>query len=372
MSKTTARVSWVGQVPVGTDPTGNPRYLRRTFKLKREADAWVADVRREMKTGGVVEPSKMMVSEYLDHWLDTAGSQSVRASTAASYRSMVETYLKPHLGSIRLAELLPLMIQTAYAKLQDGGSSPRTVRYAHSVLHNALAQAVEWRMITRNPTQAVKLPKQVRKEMTPLNAEEAADFIALSRAYRLGALLELALVSGMRPGELRALHWCDVDLDGGVVRVRHAMADTPDGSEVNEPKTKRGNRTIPVPPQTVETLRQWKAKQAEERISAGTLWRGVHRPADGLVFTSPLRPPARATQPRQPRVQAGSPPPMQAPDAGSKDGGSWRLSGGDRREARAGRDEGTAVDRSGPRGAEDASACMTSATRARRSCCSRA
>ena len=285
--KTVTRVSWVGQVPVGKNPDGSTRYLRRTFEKMEQADTWVEDVRREMRTGGVVEPSVMTVSDYLDHWLNTAASQSVRESTAASYRASVETYLKPHLGTIRLAELLPLMIQAAYAKIQAGGCAPRTVRYAHSVLHNALAQAVEWRMITRNPTEAVKLPKQQRKEITPLNAEEAGDFITLAGTYRLGALLELALVSGMRPGEIRALHWRDVDLAGGVIRVRFAMMDTPDGPKLGEPKTKRGNRTIPVPPQTVETLRKWKAAQSEEKMKAGKLWRGLNRPSDGLVFTSP-------------------------------------------------------------------------------------
>ena len=239
------RVSWVGQVPVGKNPDGSTRFLRQTFEKKEEATTWVEDVRREMRTGGVVEPSVMTVGDYLDHWLTTAVEKSVRASTAASYRTIVDTYLKPHLETIRLAELLPLMVQSAYAKLQDSGNSPRTVRYAHSVLHNALAQAVEWRMITRNPTEAVKLPKQQRADMMPLNAEEAGDFIALARTYRLGALLELALVSGMRPGELRALHWRDVDLKDGVIRVRHAMADTPDGPKLGEPKTKRGIRTIP-------------------------------------------------------------------------------------------------------------------------------
>jgi integrase len=63
---------------------------------------------------------------------------------------------------------------------------------------------------------------------------------------------------------------------------------TKDGWELNEPKTKRGKRTIPVPPETVETLRAWQAAQAEERMKAGETWKGEARPRDGFAFTAPL------------------------------------------------------------------------------------
>jgi integrase len=285
-SKVTGKVSWVGQVPVGKSPDGSTRYLRETFKLKREADSWVRDVQQELKTGGVVEPAEITVREYLKHWMEAAARPSLRENTAVSYRNVIDLYLVPHLGDVRLADLRPLMVQMAYGKLQANGVGPRTVRYAHSVLHNALDQAMEWRMVGSNATKGVKLPKHQRAEIRPLNADEAADFVVCARSHRLGALLELALVTGMRPSELRALHWSDVDLDAGLVRVRWSLTETEEGWRLSEPKSKRGNRTIPIPVQTAETLRGWKKRQASERMEAGRLWKGTHRPADGLVFTA--------------------------------------------------------------------------------------
>lgn len=289
VSKRTGKVSWVGQVPIGKKPDGTTRYLVETFALKRDASSWVADIIRERDSGGVVEPAAMTVAEYLEHWLTTAVEPALRSNTAESYRTTVKTYLTPHVGDVRLKDLKPLHIQAAYTAIQKGGRSGRTVRYAHAVLRNALDQAVAWRMLARNPAAAgIKLPKQTRQEIQPLTADEAGEFIMIARTHRLGPLFETALVTGMRPGELLGLHWRDVDLASGSISIRRTLTWTREGWSLNEPKTARGNRTIPIPATTAGMVREWQATQATERMAAGTAWQGSANPRDGFVFTAPL------------------------------------------------------------------------------------
>ena len=282
-------VAWLAQVPIGKKPNGTTRYLRKTFETRDAAVSWANEKKMERDSGGVVEPAKMTVWQYLDHWLKTAVKPSLRANTAESYRNVAENYLKPQLEDVRLEDLSPLHVQAAYAEIQKAGHSSRTVRYAHSVLHNALDQAVAWRMLRTNPAGAgIKLPKHTKKEIAPLAAEEAADFVLEARSHRLGPLFEVALVTGMRPGELLGLQWVDVDLDGGSIRVCRTLTQTAEGCTLNEPKTKRGRRAIPIPAETVATLRAWHATQASERMKAGELWKGEPRPRDGFVFTGAL------------------------------------------------------------------------------------
>lgn len=93
------------------------------------------------------------------------------------------------------------------------------------------------------------------------------------------------LVTGMRPSELMGLKWPDVDLKKGEVQVRRVLVRDPDGWYLRPPKTKRGTRTIPIPPAMVNTLSAWKKSQAEERMKAGPAW-VKNKKADGLVFTT--------------------------------------------------------------------------------------
>jgi integrase len=97
------------------------------------------------------------------------------------------------------------------------------------------------------------------------------------------------LATGLRRGEALALHWSDLDLDAGLLRVRWTLARTSKGLELGEPKTDKSRRTVPLPRSAVETLQVHRTRQAEEQIAAAGAWQD-----NGLVFTpeigTPLEP----------------------------------------------------------------------------------
>lgn len=289
-------VSWQVQVPIGATPGGTIEYLRRTFPTQGEAKAFLDSKLEEKRSGGVVKPSEATLGAFLGEWL-TATAASRRENTQQVYSDFADRYLKPLLGSRKLADLQPLAIQRAYQDLLNRPLSPRTVRYAHSILHNALDQAVKWRMLSVNPAKGVELPKpKPTRTMRPLDTAEAKRFLDACRArddegkplHRLGVYFELAVDTGMRPSELLALRWRDLDLKARDVKVRHTLVRAKHGGPwlLAEPKTACGKRSIPVMPKTAESLGQWKHRQAEERMKAGDVWRGEHNPAHGFVFTT--------------------------------------------------------------------------------------
>jgi integrase len=171
-----------------------------------------------------------------------------------------------------LAKLTPQQIAACYGDLLAKGLAPRTVQYAHAVLHRALDQAVRWNLIVRNPTDAVDAPRPQRKEIAVLNAEQAQRFLDAAKGDRLHALYVLALMTGMRQGELLGLRWQDVDLGAGSVSVRRTLVRTSQGWSWAEPKTAKGRRTVALPAIAVEALRQHRIKQLEERLRAGSIW----------------------------------------------------------------------------------------------------
>jgi len=150
-------------------------------------------------------------------------------------------------------------------------------------LHKALAQAVKWSLIPRNPADAVKAPIPSTKEMRPLSAQEARKLLEAACGNRLEALYVLAIHTGMRRGELLGLRWDDIDLDSSSIRVRRTLTRPENGKRfaLGKPKTKKSCRTVRLTQRAVEALKRHRARQAEEKLKAGSLYQD-----QGLVFAS--------------------------------------------------------------------------------------
>ena len=217
--------SWLVRVFLGRDPhTRKRRYHNHTVKgSKKDAQRYLNGVLREIDMGTFVEPTAMTLNGYLDHWLEKATRPRVRERTFYSYESLLEKHVRPKLGDRRLSLLTPMEIQDLYSRMLESGLSARTVRYAHAVLSSALKQAVKWRMLSQNPASYVDLPRMKKTEMKAFSPEEADRFLKAANEDRWGILWEVALTTGMRPGEYLALRWPDVDLKTGNVMVRRAL-----------------------------------------------------------------------------------------------------------------------------------------------------
>jgi integrase len=147
------------------------------------------------------------------------------------------------------------------------------------VLHRSLALAVRWRLIPRNPCEAVEAPRPTPPEMRTWTAAQAHAFQAGTADDELHALWRLALMTGMRRGELLALRWADIDLGRGALAVRRTLARGKDGLRVNEPKSASGRRAIALPASCVTALKRHQRRQTERMLKGAEAWRH-----DDLVF----------------------------------------------------------------------------------------
>lgn len=274
---------WLVRIFMGRDGQGKRRYVNKTVHgTKKDASTYLATTLTAISTGTFVEASPMLIDEYLDRWLETAARPRVRERTFNDYESLVSRYVRPVLGSKKLSEVRPLDVQKLYGDMQERGLSPRSVRYTHAVLSSAFKQAVRWRMLARNPCEAVELPRMERKEMQCLGQDEAARFLAAAAEDAHAALFSFALTTGMRPEEYLALKWSDVELDKGTTTVRRTLQWRKGGGwYFSEPKTSRSRRTIPLPASVVRSLTEHRRKQAEARLKAGAKYQ-----QNDLVFAS--------------------------------------------------------------------------------------
>jgi integrase len=223
--------TWLVRMFLGRHPeTGKREYHNKTIHgTKKDAEKYLTGVQRERDLGTFTEPTTTTLNEYLNQWLENAAKGSVRERTHADYAKVLDRYIRPALGSRKLHQLTPLDVQHVYKGMQDRGLSSRTVRYAHAVLNRALVQAVKWRLLTSNPASFVDLPKMVRKEMVALGPDEVKRFLEAAQLDPWGVIFELAIVTGMRPGEYLGLQWKDVDFRAEALVVRRALTETPEG-----------------------------------------------------------------------------------------------------------------------------------------------
>lgn len=139
-------------------------------------------------------------------------------------------------------------------------------------------------ILPSNVATLVKPPKAIQAEMHPLACEQSQQFLATADD-RLYALYVLAIMAGMRQGELLALRYRDVDLDGGSLQVRYTLQKLVGGGwAFGEPKTARSRRRITLPETAIAALKEHRRRQLAERLAAGPIWQDGGR---GLVFVNP-------------------------------------------------------------------------------------
>ena len=258
------------RIYMGLDTQGKRIYHNKTIHgSKKDADRYLNKTLRERDTGTFVEPSKESLSDYLEKWLETVVKQRVREKTYLDYKDRVRLYLNPALGEKTLHQVKPDDIQAAYNSMMERGLSPRSVRYAHTILKNALDQAVRWGKLYRNPADLVDLPRQKKEEMKVLTPEQAAAFMEATIYSPWKAFFSLLLASGMRPGEALGLKWGDVDFANKRVTVNRSLTRTKgSGWTLEEPKTARSRRTIPLPSTVVKDLKEHEKQQKAEILAA--------------------------------------------------------------------------------------------------------
>jgi integrase len=309
--------TWTYQFTVGSARDGTRRTISKGgFARRKDADAALADALARYGKGDrrvLNRPSNQPLGDYLTGWLESR-RPTLKPSTLAGYEAVVRSWVVPHIGAVRLAEVTPTVLTKLYTHLRAHGGKPtpaerrqarifgrpavgtplgtRSVQSVHTVLHMALTDAVEQGLLQVNPT--TQIPKRQRpthrnrrQADKHWDADEAARFLAATTGDRLYPLWALLLDTGARRGEACGLRWASVDLDARLVTIKANRVHA--GRRVVEGTTKTDRvRTVDLDPRTTTVLRGWRKAQMAERLAAGPGY-----VESGYVFTSEVGEPIR-------------------------------------------------------------------------------
>lgn len=283
--------TWLVRVFLGRDPlTGRTQYHNHTIRgTKKDASNYAREIEQKRDKGQNVSAATTTLTDYLDEWLKHKAMGSLAPNTLEHYTEIVNRYVKPLIGRVRLRDLNTLIIQAAYDDL-GGRVSTRMVRYTHAILSSALKQAVKWRMMPENPALLVDLPKRQQREMLAISGTQVKQFLAAAAESKHFTIFALLLETGLRPSECLGLRRSDVDLNNGIVTVQRTLIWKRNGTEYyfGEPKTKKSRRCVPLSPQLVEFIRSHLARQGAVRLKLGPAYKD-----ETLLFAGDLGQPLR-------------------------------------------------------------------------------
>lgn len=269
--------SWQITIELERDAEGKRQQAFHTVRgTKRDAQQRMHELIHQLNQGEYVKPQGVSVGEYLEQWLEGAARRKVAPKTFARYAEICRKHLSPAFGSIALDKLSPMNIDEYYSRALkegrlkgSGGLSARTVLQHHRILHEALRQAVHWRLIGRNPTDAVHPPRPRQVEMRALNYAETVQLLAAARNTRLYVPILFVVTTGLARSELLALRWRDIDLDASSVTVNRSVTKVKGEIFLKDTKARKRRRRLPLLQIAVEALRRHRARQNEERLLLG-------------------------------------------------------------------------------------------------------
>lgn len=268
------RGGWVGKISCGSTATGK-RVRKSVYgRTQEEVRQKMAAAIRQQKSGRNIADAST-VSSWLKRWLDDDVKLRLGAKTIREYTDTVRDYIEPWLGKKKLQKLRPADVQKWQADLQRDGFTDNMRAKGIRVFRAAMNAALRLELIDRNPVAAIRAPKVVRRQIRSLEPEECSRLVRAAQSHRIGDIVTVAIMTGLRKAELFALRWEDVDLQASVITVRRALEEVAGKLRVKEPKSAAGRRSVVLEGLCVQALQSRKQKAEAEGMGCDVV---------GLVF----------------------------------------------------------------------------------------
>ncbi len=295
---------FTGAISLGFDGKGTRQRIKRKGRtkaiVKDKLIKAVAD-----RDAGLKTVEGYTVAQAVQDWL-SKGLKGRDEETITANRILAEQHVLPLIGATKLTELtaddVDDWLDGLAAKL-----ATRSLQGVHAILKRSIRQAQARNRVLRNVAELVTTPKgKPGRPSKAMTLDQATAMLEQAQASRLHAYVVVSLLTGIRTEEARALRWSHVVAwvsdeagwrpvtEAGFDHQRFAIYVWRSVRANGDTKTEKSRRTLELPGQAADALREHRARQAEERLAAGPLWRD-----HGLVFASQSGTPLDASHVRR-------------------------------------------------------------------------
>lgn len=243
------------------------------------------DVLRDVLDGVRADKNNLTINDLYYSWVQL--KRGLKDNTFSNYKYMYTQFVEPEFGRSKLVDLKRTDVRGFYNYLADEKHvKVNTIDNIHTVLHQVLELGVEDEYLRYNPSDnALKELKKAhnfeidkRRALTVAEQEIFEAFLSENGQYhRWYPIFTIMLWTGMRVGEITGLRWCDIDFEEETISVNHTLVYYSTRTEqgqifaINTPKTKAGERIIPMLPKVKEAFLMEKAYQEECGIKSNAV-----------------------------------------------------------------------------------------------------
>jgi integrase len=295
---------YVGAVSLGFDGKGNRRRVKRRGRTKAAVTEKLIKAVEELEAG--LKPAEgYTVKDAVTDWL-VKGLKGRDENTLTANRILAEQHVIPLIGATKLKELTADDVDEWLDGL-TGKLATRSLQGVHAILKRAIRQAQARDKVLRNVAELVTTPKgKPGRPSRAMTLDQATAMLDQAKASRLHAYVVVSLLTGIRTEEARALRWSHVVgwvegeaawvpvTEAGFDHERFAIYVWRSVRADGDTKTEKSRRTLELPAMAAEALREHRARQAKERLAAGSRWHD-----HGLVFASQAGTPLDASHVRR-------------------------------------------------------------------------
>ena len=242
------------------------------FKTKAEAQEAGSIAQTEYLNAGVpFKESKLSYSDYLNYWLDNYCKSNLKYNTICKYKTIIDKYIRPRLGMYRLSTLTSVRLNMFITEICDEYSFSRSYfRNILKVVKGTFRDACDlYGFIKYNPALTLRLPRMDITKSDPKHLYTPEEINKILYRFRYNDTFTCSFLTscftGMRTGEVFALIWEDIDLENGIIYVKHSVYDKTKDDKgrwyLGSTKTIAGERIVYISPTLLFALKNYKEKQ---------------------------------------------------------------------------------------------------------------
>lgn len=242
----------------------NGKLRTKNFTKFALAEDWLAEQRRTRDLGLSTYSTnpKMSVGQFMENWIESH-KRVIKYSTYRSYKSCIKNKINPSLGSLKVSNLTPATIENFYNDLVANGIAGGTLNLVHRTLSCAISEAVRLGDLPRNPVTSVKKPNLKSISTRPIpEAHWRQIYLQATKDPYLHARIEIGVMIGLRPGEVRGLKWDDIDFETQTLTIARQVQPGPTGKLEFQSVKQNQIRTIPISKIQVRILQNHKRNQS--------------------------------------------------------------------------------------------------------------
>ena len=252
---------------------GKRKFINKSgFRTKAEAIEAGTKAYTEYQNAGVpFKEQKISYSDYLDYWVKNYCKANLKYNTIQAYETLIKKYIKPYIGKYRLSTITSVRLNTFITELCEEYDFSRT--YFKSILKvvkGSFRDACDlYGFLKYNPAITLRLPRldKEKEDIKHLYSQDEIDTI-LNR-FKDNETFTCAFLTscytGMRTGEVFALTWDDIDLENGIISIKHNVYDKPKDEKgrwfIGTTKTFAGKRKIHISETLLSALKNYQKKQ---------------------------------------------------------------------------------------------------------------